>query len=697
MKNPTALWRRPAPAGIRFGLSLALAGLLSVGLLSAVPGPGRAQRPSPRTDSLQRLLRTSRPDTSRVLLLIQLAWDRTDDNPLAAIAYGRQSLTLARQLSYGRGECQSLLMMGWAFMRSGNYPTAMQTQLEARRLAEALGYRGGQIHADNALGYAYLEQGSQRLALRYFFRAKALAEQQREYRLLTPIPGNIGQAYLEAGQPDSAFFFTRQGYELDRRYADRHSEIGDLSLLGDVEARRGRPAAARAYYRLSISRAQGMPVSYALCRSYLGLARLARAQRAPTEAVALARQALLASQQGRYSKGIFEASNYLADVLAAQGQPALAYGYLKVAAATRDSLFSQSRVAQVQALSFSEQLHQQDQAEQSRRAADARRQNLLLAALAAAVPILLLLWRTNRQRQLANRRLNAQNTQILAQRDALTQSLTHLRTAQMQVMAAEKLASLGQLTAGIAHELQNPLALLQTTAAESTRQVEALTAAAGPTPPPATAAELNRLRQNLRAIGRHGQRATAIITDMLEHSRSGPGQPQPVQLNELADEYLYLAYYGQRARTSNFTATLCFDLDPTLPPVSAVASDLGRALLNLGDNAFYAVHQRQQARRTGAGAALNPASAYEPEVRVQTRQLPGGQGVELRVRDNGPGLSEVVRARVFQTFFTTKPAGEGTGLGLSLAHDIICRGHGGSLRVESRAGEFTEFILTLPL
>ena len=667
-------------------------GSILAGLLTLLPHPGCAQRPSARADSLLRLLAATGPrDTSRVQLLIQLAWDRTDDNPLAAIAYGRRSLRLARQLGFGRGECQSLLMLGWAFMRTGNYPTAMQTQLRARRLAETLGYQGGQIHADNALGYAHLEQGSQQLALRYFFRAKAQAERQRDYRLLTPIPGNIGQAYLEAGKLDSAFYFTRLGYALDRRYADRHSEIGDLSLLGDIEARRGHPAAAEAYYRRSIARAQGMPVSYALCRSYLGRARLARARRAPAEAMRLAGLALLASQQGRYAKGVFEASNYLAAGLAARGDGAQAYRYLKAAATTRDSLFSQDRMVQVQALSFSEQLRQQNQAEGARRAAAGRRQNLLLAALAATLPLLLLLWRTNRHRRRANRRLNAQNARIGAQRDALTHTLTHLRTAQMQVMAAEKLASLGQLTAGIAHELQNPLTLLRAAATESTALVDTLTAAGFGGAAAGLLPDLTRLGGNLRTIHRHGERATAIITDMLAHARSGPGQAQPVQLNDLADEYLYLAYYGQRAKNRNFTAHLCFDLDPTLPPVPAVAPDLGRALLNLGENAFYAVHQRQQAR-----PARPPAEAYQPEVRVATRQLPDGQGVELRLRDNGPGLSEAARGQVFEAFFTTKPPGEGHGLGLSLAHDIICRGHGGTLRVESQPGRYTEFILTLP-
>ncbi|WP_231403213.1 sensor histidine kinase [Hymenobacter guriensis] len=343
-----------------------------------------AQQPSVRADSLQRLLARSGPDTSRVQLLIQLAWDRTDDNPLAAIEYGRKSLTLARQLKFRPGECRALLMLGWAFLRSGNYPTAVQSHLQARKLAEAIHYRGGLVHADNGLGYAHLEQGNYVLALRYFFRATNLAQQIPDSVLLAPIPGNIGYAYLQTNQLDSARYYTLWGYELDKRLHDQHSEIGDLSILGDIEARQN-PAAATAYYQQSIARAQGMPVSYALCRSYLGLARLARARSQATDAVRYARQALQASKQGRYTKGVMEASAYLADIYAHQGNTPQAYQFLVAANATRDTLFGQAKLMQVQALNFSEQLRHLELAEQHQRAAVEQRQRLLQAALGGVV------------------------------------------------------------------------------------------------------------------------------------------------------------------------------------------------------------------------------------------------------------------------------------------------------------------------
>ena len=371
--------------------------LLSL-LLLALPGSvGRvwAQRPSARADSLQHLLAVSRPDTNRVEYLIQLAWDRTDDNPLAAISYGRQSLALARQLRFPVGECRSLLMLGWAFMRAGNYPTAVQTQLEARHLAERIGYIGGMIHADNALGYAYAEQGNYLTALGYYRRACTRARQRHDDVLLTPILGNIGQAYQQLGQPDSARRYLREGYAFDQRFHDRHSEIGDLSLLGDVEAGSGHPAEARRYYQQSIERARGMPVSYALCRAWLGLSRLAGQAGQPDQALADGREALRASRLGGYAKGVFESSSYLATIYSARGEPVLAYQSLAAAVATRDSLFSKAKVAQVQALAFGEQMRQQALVERLLNSAAARRQRQLLGclvglALAAGFAYLLL-------------------------------------------------------------------------------------------------------------------------------------------------------------------------------------------------------------------------------------------------------------------------------------------------------------------
>ncbi|MBT9393979.1 histidine kinase [Hymenobacter sp. NST-14] len=276
---------------------------------------------------------------------------------------------------------------------------------------------------------------------------------------------------------------------------------------------------------------------------------------------------------------------------------------------------------------------------------------------------------------------------LTLQTEELREALKELKVTQDQLIQSEKMASLGELTAGIAHEIQNPLNFVTNFSDVSTELLTELEEEQQrPDRDPGLEAELLRdLRQNLTKITHHGQRAASIVRGMLEHSRASTGERQPTQLNLLADEYLRLAYHGLRAKDKSFNATLTTDFDPELPPIEAVGQDLGRVLLNLFTNAFYAVQKRRQQQPEG----------YVPTVSVRTRALPGG-GVEVRVRDNGTGIPEAVRQKIFQPFFTTKPTGEGTGLGLSLSYDIITKGHNGTLTLETEEGKGTEFIIVLP-
>jgi len=284
-------------------------------------------------------------------------------------------------------------------------------------------------------------------------------------------------------------------------------------------------------------------------------------------------------------------------------------------------------------------------------------------------------------------RLVAERTAALThQAEELRGALTDLKTTQNQLIQSEKMASLGELTAGIAHEIQNPLNFVNNFAEVSAELVTELEEErAGATRDPGLEAELLAdLKQNLVKISQHGGRAASIVRGMLEHSRQSAGERVPTDLNQLADEYLRLAYHGLRAKDKTFNATLQPDFAPDLPPVEVVGPDLGRVLLNLLTNAFYAVRQRQQRGEAG----------YVPTVGLRTRRV--GEQVEIRVSDNGTGMPAAVQAKIFQPFFTTKPTGEGTGLGLSLSYDIVTKGHGGTLLVESREGEGTEFFISLP-
>jgi two-component system NtrC family sensor kinase len=277
--------------------------------------------------------------------------------------------------------------------------------------------------------------------------------------------------------------------------------------------------------------------------------------------------------------------------------------------------------------------------------------------------------------------------ELTRQKEELEQTLTELKATQDQLIQREKMASLGELTAGIAHEIQNPLNFVNNFSEVSVELIEELKEERRREDRDIELEEelLTDLTQNLQKITHHGKRADSIVKGMLQHSRTSTPQREPTDLNNLADEYLRLAYHGLRASDKSFNATLIMDFDEHLGKVSVVPQDMGRVLLNLFTNAFYATEQKRKTGLTG----------YQPTVQVSTKRLSDEQ-IEIRVRDNGCGIPKTVLTKIYQPFFTTKPTGQGTGLGLSLSYDIVTKGHGGELTVETEEGEFTEFIIQLP-
>jgi signal transduction histidine kinase len=272
----------------------------------------------------------------------------------------------------------------------------------------------------------------------------------------------------------------------------------------------------------------------------------------------------------------------------------------------------------------------------------------------------------------------------------LSKSLDDLRTAQDRLIQTEKLASLGQLTAGIAHEIKNPLNFVNNFAALSAELTDELKDVLKP----AALDEIIRaevdevtglLKDNLSKVVQHGKRADSIVKNMLLHSREGTGEHRPADVNALVDESLNLAYHGARAEKSQFNVTLQRDFDPAAGMIEVFPQEITRVLLNLISNGFYAVTKRK---------ADNGDAEFEPLVTASTRG--SDDHVEIRIRDNGTGIPPEVKEKMFNPFFTTKPAGEGTGLGLSMSHDIIVKQHGGSIEVETEPGAFTEFRLVLP-
>ncbi|MCC3154559.1 ATP-binding protein [Hymenobacter sp. BT770] len=279
---------------------------------------------------------------------------------------------------------------------------------------------------------------------------------------------------------------------------------------------------------------------------------------------------------------------------------------------------------------------------------------------------------------------------LTVKNDSLAESLQHLKDTQTQLIQQEKLASLGALTAGIAHEIQNPLNFVDNFSEVGLELVEELREglnheALSEKGKQALTHVLDDLAQTQRKVNEHSDRAGSIVRSMLQHSRASSGERKPTDLNALADEYLRLSYHGLRAKYKDFNAAVSTDFNLRLGPVPVVVEDMGRVLLNLFNNAFYAVRKK---------AEQLPAGTYNPAVSVSTQRT--AQGVIIRVRDNGTGIPPNIMDKIFHPFFTTKPPGEGTGLGLSLSYDIVTKGHNGSLTAKSVLGEFSEFTVFLP-
>lgn len=274
--------------------------------------------------------------------------------------------------------------------------------------------------------------------------------------------------------------------------------------------------------------------------------------------------------------------------------------------------------------------------------------------------------------------------EITKQKEELQKALDDLKQVQKQLVQSEKMASLGELTAGIAHEIQNPLNFVNNFSDVNKELLTEMKEEIEKGNYEEVKALAKDIIDNEEKINHHGKRADGIVKGMLQHSRTSSGQKEATSINALCDEYLRLSYHGLRAKDKSFNATFETDFDESIEKINIVGQDIGRVILNLINNAFYAVNER----------AKKSTTAFRPTVTVSTKKLPGK--IQIIIKDNGTGIPHDIIEKIFQPFFTTKPTGQGTGLGLSLSFDIITKGHGGELKVESKENEGTSFIILLP-
>jgi len=367
-----------------------------------------------------------------------------------------------------------------------------------------------------------------------------------------------------------------------------------------------------------------------------------------------------------------------------KNKPDSAFTYLKLAAVIKDSLANAERtnLLAFKNRDFDEIIKVKELEEEKIQTQTRVRIFALLAGISVFILITLLLYRNNKHRQKANALLQKQKEEIEIQKASVERTLAELKATQAQLIQSEKMASLGEMTAAIAHEIQNPLNFMNNFSEVNQELLVEMKEEMNKGNIYDANTIANDIIHNEEKINHHGKRADAIVKGMLQHSRVSSGRKEPTDINALADEYLRLSYQGMRTKDKLFNAEMKTDLDASIRKIDVVPQDIGRVLLNLYNNAFYAVNEKAKQQLNG----------YEPTIAVSTKEI--NNTVELTVKDNGSGIPQKILDKIFQPFFTTKPTGEGTGLGLSLSYDIV-KAHGGEIRVNTNEG--VEFTVILPV
>jgi len=575
----------------------------------------------------------------------------------------------------------------------GNYPKSLELRLEQLKIAEQRNspYESYWIISSMVDDYISMKDYSSGLS---YCKTMLL-----KFSGLKPVDGNyyyireqfyyrIAICYFNLGFMDSALYYTKALFNFSAK-DNPYSIAASSQLLGDIYSKNSVPDTAFHYYRIALSLA--LPTSNApmYVRSLEGMAKLFQQKGQVDSALHYARGALNIIQQNQIQLQVWgESTNtFLADICPliaelykSNNQLDSAYKYLHLSITVKDSLYSVNKVRQFQNLSFNESLRQQQEEQQSRAAQqqyETRIKMYCLITIIASIMILaFVLYRNNKQKQKANTLLQSQKREIET-------TLAELKNTQKQLIQSEKMASLGELTAGIAHEIQNPLNFVNNFSEVNKELLFEMKDEIKKGKMNEVDAIADSVISNEDIINHHGKRADAIVKGMLQHSRSSAGMKESTDVNALADEYFRLAYHGLRAKDKEFNAIMNTDFDKSIGKINIVPQDIGRVLLNLYANAFYAVSEKKKQRPVG----------YEPTVSVVTKKL--ADKVEISVKDNGKGIPKKVVDKIFQPFFTTKPTGVGTGLGLSLSYDII-RAHGGEIKVDSKEGEGAEFIIEVP-
>jgi len=651
-----------------------------------------AQGQNTETDSLKKLLTSTNEDSKRVRVLEGLSYAYLSSYPDTALQYALEGLELAKSSSDADGEALCTNALGSVYFHVGDYPKALEMYLRYLKLKENTNRRNALAVAYFNISSVYTEEEDYQHALFYLFKAKQEDIRRKDSSGILFDLYSLGSVYVRMQKQDSALYYIKQSYEIAQQLQDKNMMGAILSTFGDVYVSLNNNALAVEYYHRSIPFAEAIKDNEVLSATYFGLAKIFRTTSQLDSTVYYARKALHISKEAPFLKQVLEISTFLANVFKTKNQFDSAFHYQELSIATKDSLFNVENLKKVQNLKFQEQQRQQAIKTAGIELRNKIRLYIVIFASAVLLFIAVVLWRNNKQKQKAYALLEQQKLKT-------EQAYEELKATQHQLIQSEKMASLGELTAGIAHEIKNPLNFINNFSEVNKELLVEMKDEIEKGNMDEVKAIANNLLLNEEKINHHGKRADSIVKGMLQHSRGDTGKKEPTDINALADEYLQLSYHGLKAKDKSFHATIKTEFDESIHEINIVPQEIGRVLLNLFNNAFYSVMEtlrQAQGKATNLEGFKNLQSFenYEPTVFISTKKI--GDNVEVKVADNGNGVPQKVLDKIFQPFFTTKPTGQGTGLGLSLSYDIV-KAHGGEIKVESREGEGAEFIIQLPI
>ncbi len=641
--------------------------------LMAIAGLANAQQSE--KDSLLAIINKHNGDIAEVNALSYFAWQQTEIDSMTT--YATQGLALSESIDYKKGVADCYLVFARINFQN-NISRSIQYCLDALAIFKKINDYPGIATAYLSLQGSYRDGIAEyRSSLDFALKGKQVAEVHnpkmylwyKEFRILPALLGEIAQTYLLMNKPDSALIYTQKCLDEKELFRGGEYEFG-IYLLAYIQNMQGNYTEALKNYRKALPLAIQEGVPWDTLQIFSGMSSLFINTSQLDSSIHYAQIVARGwSNQSEY-KNLLEALKNLAQAYKLKGNTDSALKYFETGLSIRDSIFNNNKVREVQRITYNDNLKQQELIASQLK----YKNNVQLYTLAGGILIMLLitglLLRNNRHKQKA--------------KEKIEKAYGELKSTQSQLIQSEKMASLGELTAGIAHEIQNPLNFVNNFSEVNKELLLEMKDEMNKGNIDDANAIANDVIENSEKINHHGKRADSIVKGMLQHSRQTSGTKEPTDINALCDEYLRLSYHGLRAKNNSFNATMKTDFDESIGSINIIPQDIGRVLLNLYNNAFYATNEKRR----------QPIENYEPTVSVSTKKA--GDKFLISVKDNGYGIPQKVVDKIFQPFFTTKPTGQGTGLGLSLSYDII-KAHGGEIKVETAEGKGTTFIIQLTL